>query len=231
MNITTAIILAGGRGTRLPHSGRDIPKPLVAIGSKPILEHQLEGLTAAGFTNIRLALGFRADQIIAFLRERGHAASYVVEPEPLGTGGAVRFAARGIGEPFLVMNGDVLADFDFPAIVRAYEPGQALLVSHWRDDARDFGLMELEEDRVRRFLEKPREPVGGHINAGCYILEPADVNAMPDGFFMLEEAVFPKLASAGRLKTHIHRGFWDDAGTEERLERIRNSLSSFGIRA
>ncbi len=231
MNITTAIILAGGRGTRLPHSARDIPKPLVAIGAKPILEHQLERLTAAGFTDIRLALGFRAEQIIAFLGERGYAASYVVEQEPLGTGGAARLAARGMKEPFLVMNGDVLADFDFPAIVRAHEPASALLVSHWRDDARDFGLVELRGDRVRRFLEKPREPVGGHINAGCYILEPADLGAMPDGFSMLEEALFPPLAAAGRLKTHIHRGFWDDAGTEERLMRIRNSLPSFGIRA
>lgn len=231
MNISTAIILAGGRGTRLPHSARDIPKPLVAIGAKSIVEHQLERLMAAGFTDIRLALGFRADQIIAFLRERGYPMSYVVEPEPLGTGGATRFAARGIEQPCLVMNGDVLADFDFPAIVRAHEPGGALLVSHWRDDARDFGLVELQGDRVLRFLEKPREPIGGHINAGCYILEPADVQAIPEGFSMLEEAVFPKLAREGRLRTHVHRGVWDDAGTEERLHRIRNSLSSFGIRA
>lgn len=223
MDISNVIILAGGRGTRLPASARDIPKSLVEVHGKPILAHQLERLERAGFHRVRLALGFRADSVIAFLKERGLRSEYVVEPEPLGTGGAVKFASRGFTAPFLVLNGDILADFDFQAIRRSHAPGTALLVSHWRDDTRGFGLLRLEgQEWIREFLEKPAAPQAGYINTGCYVLDPEDIHPIPHRVFMLEQELFPKLAAEGRLKTHIHRGSWEDLGTEERLARVRN---------
>lgn len=221
MPVTKVIILAGGKGTRLPVSARGIPKPLVEVGGKPILQRQLEALYRAGLYDVRLSLHFRADQIVAFLKEKGHQCDYVIEPEPLGTGGAVRFAMRGLRGPVMVLNGDGLDDFDFPAITRAHSPGMAVVTAQWKDDARDFGLLVVEGDRVLEFREKPQEPVGGYINIGCYIIEPEHFVGMPEGPFMLERDFFPALASAGRLKAHIHRGFYEDLGTEERLARAR----------
>ena len=217
------IILAGGRGTRLPVSSGDAQKVLVEIHGKPMVAHHIDRLLAAGFENIRLALGHRAEQVVKFLGGRGYSCSYVIEPEPLGTGGAVRLASQGLENPFMVLNGDVYADFDFPAITRAHRRGEALLVSYWRDDTRDFGLLELSGDRVGAFLEKPRELRPGYINAGCYVLEPEHLASAPDPAFMLETDVFPKLAAAGQLANFTHRGSWEDLGTEERLRRARSS--------
>lgn len=220
------IILAGGRGTRLPHSARDIPKALVRVRGKAILDRQLDMLARHGLTDVRLSLGFRADQIITHLAATGRAnVEYVVESEPLGTGGGVRFAATDLREAFLVLNGDTMADFDIPAIMGAHEPGTALVVSHWLSDARDFGLLDVSGNRIRAFLEKPQEPCPGFINAGCYVLAPEHLADIPERAFMLEHDVFPRLAAAGLLRTHPHQGFWTDLGTEERLRAARGDAA------
>ena len=217
------IILAGGRGTRLPHSAAAIPKALVPVSGRTILDRQLDTLAYHGLTDVRLALGFRADQIIAHIRASGRKnVEHVVEPEPLGTGGAARFASRGLAEPFLVLNGDTIADFDFSAIVGTHRPGTALMVSHWCDDARDFGLLDVADGAIRSFLEKPAEPRPGFINAGCYILQPDHFAGVSAPVFMLEQAIFPRLAKRGLLYTVHHRGFWEDVGTEERLAAVRS---------
>lgn len=224
-NAMKVIILAGGRGTRLPHSARDIPKVLVPVAGKTILGRMLDGLIAAGLSDIRLALGFRAEQIIAFLKTERYRCDYAVEPEPLGTGGAVTFASQDLSSPFMVLNGDTLADFDYPAIVRSHEAGTGLIVSHWKEDNRDYGVLTVEGDRIREFLEKPSEPRSGFIHAGCSILEPKDVWAIREDAFMLEREVYPVLAREGRLKMFRHDGFFEDVGTEERLDRARRSLA------
>lgn len=221
------IILAGGRGTRLPISARDIPKPLVEVAGRPIIQHQIERFHAAGLSDIRLALHFRADQIIDFINRNSYACEYVIEPEPLGTGGAVRFAMRDLTGPALILNGDILGNFDLRAMTDSYRPGEATLMAHWKEDARDFGLLHIEGDRVMRFMEKPKEAVAGYTSVGCYILEPEHFAGIPEGPFMLERDLFPELARQGRIRAHIHTGFWDDLGTEERLAGARADNSSF----
>lgn len=218
------IILVGGRGTRLPRSARDIPKALVPVRGRTILDRQLDALRQHGLLDIRLALGFRADQIIAHLAATGRDnIDYVIESKPLGTGGAVKLASRGMAEPFLVLNGDTLADFDFSGIISGHQPGSAIMVSHWRDDARDFGLLDISNGRIRAFLEKPAEPRSGFINAGCYILEPRHLEHIEEEAFMLEQDIFPYLASSGVLQSVVHSGFWEDLGTEQRLAAICDS--------
>lgn len=224
------IILAGGRATRLPHSARDIPKALVSVGSRTILGHLLEGLRSHGLFDIRLALGFRAEQVIRFLKEQGYQCEYVIEPKPLGTGGAIKFAAGDFSGPFMVLNGDTLADFDYPAIVRSHEADNGLIVSHWKEDNRDYGVLKIDGDWIREFLEKPSEPRSGFIHAGCSILEPKDVRAIPEDAFMLERDVYPMLAREGRLKTFRHEGFFEDIGTEERLARLRETFPEIQLR-
>ncbi|MBI4359754.1 MAG: NTP transferase domain-containing protein, partial [Candidatus Jacksonbacteria bacterium] len=99
------IILAGGRGTRLQESAKDIPKALVKIDGKPILQHQIDLFLKHGFSDIRFALGYKSNQIIAYLNGRYE---YVVETEPLGTGGALKFASSDLREPFIAVNGDII---------------------------------------------------------------------------------------------------------------------------
>lgn len=224
MDISKVIILAGGRGTRLPDSARDIPKALVEIQGRTILDRQLDSLLSHGLADVCLSLGFKAEQIIAHLKNTGRTkVEYVVENEPLGTGGGVKLAIEGISGPFLVLNGDTIADFDFSSITRFHRPDTASVVSYFVEDARDFGLLRLEGESVREFLEKSSQPQSGHINAGCYILYPEHFADTPSGHFMLERELLPRLARQGLMRTFVHNGFWEDAGTEERLRRLRNS--------
>ena len=219
------IILAGGRGTRLPHSAKDIPKALVPIRGKTILDHQLELLEKHGLTDVRLSLGFRANKIIAHLKQNGlDRIEYVIEEEPLGTGGAIRFASKDLGDDFMVMNGDVVTDLDFTDVLRHHVPATAMVVAAWREDARDFGLLDIQDGRIRAFLEKPAEPVSGYINAGCYILHHKHFKDITEKAFMIEKDIFPRLAKSGELMAFLHRGFWQDVGTEVRLAEIRESL-------
>lgn len=219
------IILAGGRGTRLPHSARDIPKALVPLGGKTILEHIMDRLITAGISDIRLSLGFRADQIIEFVKARGYPCDWVAESEPLGTGGGTKLASRGFKEPFMVLNGDTFSDFDYPAIVRAHAPGHGLIVSYWKEDNRDYGFLDIDGEHIRGFLEKPDKPQTGFVSAGCSILEPEHVQGVARDAFMLELDVYPRLAEAGRLKAIRHTGFFEDIGTEERLAKIREVIA------
>lgn len=216
------IILAGGMGTRLPNSAKNIPKALVQIHGKTILDHQLEILEKHGLKDVRLSLGFRADQIVAHLKKTGRdRVEHIVEEEPLGTGGAVRFAARDLADDFMVLNGDILTDFDFSKILRAHEPGSAMIVAAWREDARDFGLLDIKESKIRAFLEKPAEPRSGYINAGCYILNPKHFAGLSEKAFMIEKDIFPRLAESGELHAFLHDGFWQDVGTEDRLQQVK----------
>lgn len=218
---THAIILAGGLGTRLPVSARTIPKSLVEVHGKPILQHQLERLYAAGMRDIRLALGFRADQIISFLKSSDYPCEYVVETEPLKNGGAARLASEGLSEPFIILNGDILADFDYQEIVYAHEAGTALMVAAWRGDARDYGLLRLRKRNVVELLGKPAALEPGFVHVGCTIVCPEHLAAQPGGIFSLEWDVLAPLAKRGGVRAYIHRGFAEDVGTEERLERVR----------
>lgn len=226
MTVPNVIILAGGRGTRLPESARDIPKTLVPIAGKPILEHQLELISRAGLSRVRLALGFRADQITAFVRERGYTCETVVEPSALGTGGGVRFAARGLSGPFLVLNGDIVSDLDLRAVLNHHRPGKAVMTAHWREDTGDFGLLDIHDGRIREFREKSNVAEPGFINAGCYVLEHEHLALLPEGFSMLERDLFPILARTDNLIAYEHRGEWEDVGTELRLRRTRERLTA-----
>ncbi len=215
--------MAGGRGTRLPNAAKDIPKTLVQIHGKTILDRQLELLEKHGLTDVRLSLGFRSDQIIAYLQQnrRDHI-EYVIEDEPLGTGGAIRFASEDLSDDFVVINGDVVTDLDFTDLLRRHAPSTAMVVAAWREDARDFGLLDIHEGKIRAFLEKPAEPQSGYINAGCYILHPKHFEGIAEKSFMIEKDIFPRLAESGELRTFVHRGFWQDIGTEERLAEMRS---------
>lgn len=211
------LILAGGFGTRIHHISDGKPKPLVEVAGKPILERQIEFLRLHGMRDIRLSLHHKADQIISFCENRWPGKfEYVIEPEPLGTGGGIRFATSDWKDTFLVLNSDNLCDINLHAFMASAAP--TIAAAH-QEDARPYGLLEIVEQKVRSFSEKPKDPGPGYVNAGWYVLNPRIFDTIAEKKFMMETDVFPQLALRGELGAYLHHGYWIDAGTEERLAK------------
>ena len=212
-----AIILAGGFGTRLAKIADGKPKPLMQVAGKTILERNIDYLLQNGINDIRLSLHHKADQIIEFCNARFGAGKfeYVIEKKPLGTGGGIRFASRDLKEKFFVLNADTLSDLDLPAFV-SHEA--SAIACAYLPDARDFGLVHIEGGKATAFLEKPTIEGPGYINAGYYLLKPDVFDHVANETFMIEQEVFPYLASRGKLNAFIHQGYWTDVGTETRFK-------------
>jgi mannose-1-phosphate guanylyltransferase len=222
-----AIVLVGGEGTRLRPLTSDVPKPAVTLVDRPFLAYAIEWLAAHGVTEIVLACGFLPDVLREALgdeeRHAGVTITYVAEPEPLGTAGAIRFAAEALGdrleERFFALNGDVLADLDLSALLRAHEErgAGATIGLHPVDDSSAYGLVRCDQEgRVLEFLEKTGEAVPGEINAGAYVLERSVLDLVPSGRAVsIEREVFPRLVGEG-LCGLLLPGYWMDIGTPER---------------
>ena len=179
-----ALILAGGKGTRLRPLTVYTPKPIVPVLNRPFLLYQIEILAKAGITEIVLSLSYQPDKIEDLLgdgSEHGVKLSYVTEPSPMGTGGAYKFAANAIRETTVVFNGDILTDVDISSIIAFHrdKDSEATIALVSVENPAAYGLVETDaENRVLRFLEKPKpEDIAtvdiNTINAGIYILEPS----------------------------------------------------------
>lgn len=221
-----AIVLVGGEGTRLRPLTSDVPKPAVTLVDRPFLAYAIEWLAAHGVSEVVLACGFLPDVLREVLGEEersGVKITYVAEPEPLGTAGAIRFAADALGERledrFLALNGDVLADLDLSALVRAHEErgARATIGLHPVEDSSAYGLVRCDgAGRVLEFLEKTGEAVPGEINAGAYVLDRSVFDLIPTGKAVsIEREVFPRLVDDG-LHGLLLDGYWMDIGTPER---------------
>jgi mannose-1-phosphate guanylyltransferase len=210
-----AIILVGGEGTRLRPLTHDTPKAMLPIANRPFLEHQVEHLRRHGVDRIILACGYRPDAIRAHF---GDALEYVVEAEPLGTGGAIAHAARGLREPFVVANGDVLTDLDLTALHGLHRDRSArmTLALHPVDNPSRYGVVVTAADgAVTAFVEKPGEAPASTINAGTYIVDPGVLDLIPAGRVVsVEYEVFPLLVGAG-LYAWSFDGAWRDIGTPD----------------
>ena len=218
-----AVVLVGGFGTRLRPLTNSVPKPMLPVGHVPIIERLIDNLARGGVTDVTLALGFRPEPFLeAFPDGRCAGANlvYAVEPEPLDTGGAIRFAAlfSGIDSTFVVANGDVLTDLDIAALIEFHRRNDAEATLHVTPvaDPWAFGVVEGDSaGRVRRFIEKP--PPGTSpsnlINAGTYVFEPSVLDRIPDGRKVsLEREIFPLLASDQRLWAMPTDDYWIDTG-------------------
>lgn len=218
-----AVILAGGFGTRLRPLTLEMPKPVVPIFDRPFLCHQLDLLRRVpDVDEVVLSLNYQPDRIEADIGgdEAGLPLRYRVEPRPLGTGGAVKFASTGIDDTLLVLNGDVLTDIDLNAAVARHRRRRAAatVVLTPVDDPSAYGLVETDGDgNVRRFIEKPdpSEIACDTINAGIYLLEPATFDRIPDDTpWSIERQYFPSLVDRGEtFVAHVDRGYWLDIGS------------------
>jgi mannose-1-phosphate guanylyltransferase len=222
-----AIVLVGGEGTRLRPLTSDVPKPAVTLVDRPFLAYAIEWLAAHGVSEIVLACGFLPEVLREALgdeeKRAGVRITYVAEPEPLGTAGAIRFAAAAIEDRledrFFALNGDVLADLDLSALMRSHRErdARATIGLHPVDDSSAYGLVRCDgEGQVLEFLEKTGEAVPGEINAGAYVLERSVLDLVPDGRpCSIEREVFPRLVGDG-LGGLLLDGYWMDIGTPER---------------
>ncbi|MCK4588990.1 MAG: nucleotidyltransferase family protein [Nanoarchaeota archaeon] len=213
----TAIILAGGVGERLRPLTLATPKPLLPINDKPILAHTIENLKNQNIKNIILAVGYKAEKIKEFLgdgKKFGVNIQYLIEEQPLGTGGATKLASQGIKETFLVLNGDNLSDFNYKKMSEIHEKNKAkiTIALYPVDDVTKFGIAELNGDQITRFIEKPsKEEAPTNLNnAGAYFIEPKVLDLLPEGKCSIEKDCFEKLTQGVYAYQHPSQWFPTD---------------------
>jgi NDP-sugar pyrophosphorylase family protein len=225
MHDVQAVILAGGKGTRLRPITLDRPKPLVPVANRPLIVHQLNHLARAGVKDVTLALGYSAEQFGTVEEEAdrlGMGLRLLTEPAPRGTGGALRWCYdQGAFDdrPLLWMNGDVVASPDVDVLVDFHEQ-RSSQVTLWLTSARDvsqFGVLELDgSGGVQRFLEKPApEETDSHlVNAGILLLEPRVLERIPaDAFFSFEQNLLPEMVRNDEPVYGLFDGsYWLDIG-------------------
>jgi mannose-1-phosphate guanylyltransferase len=225
-----AVILIGGFGTRLRPLTDTVPKSMLTVGNEPIITRLVRRLERAGVDVVTLALGYLPDPYLAaFPGDRCGTVEmrYAVEPEPLDTAGAIRFAAEfgGVDGPFIVVNGDVISGLDVAGLVAAHRTGGGAATIHLTPvpNPSAFGVVEIDQTaRVQRFLEKPGPGVtdSNLISAGTYLLEPAVLDLIAPGRRVsVERETFPALVADGALFGYATDDYWLDAGNPAALIR------------
>lgn len=230
-----AILLAGGKGTRLRPLTIHTPKPIVPIFDRPFLHYQLDLLKQVPeIDEVVLSLNYQPRRIEEMFGDGSNAGlgiRYVVEPAPLGTAGAVRYAGESLHESVVVFNGDVLTQVDLAAVIRLHRErkAKATIVLTPVENPAAYGLVESDADgNIRRFLEKPKpeEITCDTINAGIYILEPDTFDRIPkDTPWSIERSFFPSLIERGETFVgYVYRGYWIDIGTPEKYAQVHRDI-------
>ena len=230
-----AILLAGGKGTRLRPLTIHTPKPIVPIFDRPFLHYQLDLLKqVAEIDDVILSLNYqprRIEEIFGDGGDSGLGIRYVVEPAPLGTAGAVRYAGESLRESVVVFNGDVLTEIDLAAVIRLHRErkAKATIVLTPVENPSAYGLVETDgEGNILRFIEKPKpdEITCNTINAGIYVLEPDTFETIPrDTPWSIERSFFPSLIERGEtFVAYVDRGYWIDIGTPEKYMQVHRDI-------
>jgi NDP-sugar pyrophosphorylase family protein len=233
---TKAVVLAGGRGTRLAPYTSVLPKPLMPVGDRAILELVVEQLEASSITDITFCVGYLAHLIRAVFdnRENGHVAiSYVHEHEALGTAGPLHLVP-GLTDTFIVMNGDVLTDLDYAELVEHHRAqGNALTIAtHERSIKIDYGVLHLDGHlggtelggRIVGYDEKPE--IVSTVSMGIYVLEPSVLGYVPAGDrFDFPDLVQALLKAGKQVGAYRFDGIWFDIGRQDDYERAVNAWS------
>jgi NDP-sugar pyrophosphorylase family protein len=220
--LDTVLILAGGTGS-------GIPKPLISIHGKPILEHQINFLKKHGIKNIFLSLGPMHEKIRDYFGNGygfGVEINYLIEKQPLGTAGSIALLKDHVNHSFAILNVDTLMD---PNIEEVYEfhkkegsTATALLVT--ADDTTKFGVAKMRGNRILGFVSRPsiKSAPSRLVHAGFCIFEPEVISIVPKGRFMIEE-LFQKLAKTGAMSGFVHDGPIYDVGTDEGYSKAINN--------
>ncbi|WP_448259387.1 sugar phosphate nucleotidyltransferase [Corynebacterium kalidii] len=230
---TDAVILVGGKGTRLRPLTNSIPKPMLPVAGYPFLQHLLGRIRDAGMTHVVLGTSFKAEVFEEHFgdgSELGLEIEYVVEDSPLGTGGGIRNVLPYLRhDRAMVFNGDILGGTDLGAVLRTHVDNDADVSLHLLRvaDPRAFGCVPTAEDgRVQAFLEKAEDPPTDQINAGCYVFQRDIIASIPENRVVsVERDVFPDLLEKGRrLYGHVDQAYWRDLGTPDDFVRGSSDL-------
>ena len=234
MTNRSAILLVGGRGTRLAPLTNNTPKPMLQVAGVPFTEHQINKARSAGITEIVLATSFKAELFEPYFGDGanfGISIKYAVEEVALGTGGAISNAAamlEGSG-PVAIFNGDVLSKHDLDGQFKFHESKGADVTLYLTEveDARAYGAVELDgSGRVSAFNEKMENPPTNIINAGCYIFNREIIDSIPFGkVISVERETFPQLLATGaKVFGFIDKSYWLDIGTPAALLKASRDL-------
>jgi mannose-1-phosphate guanylyltransferase len=228
-----AVVLVGGKGTRLRPLTLGLPKPMLPTAGLPFLTHLLSRIAAAGIQHVVLGTSYKAE---VFENEFGDGSKlgleieYVFEPEPLGTGGGIaNVAAKLRHDTAVVFNGDVLSGADLSGLLNFHHEHDAQVSLHLVrvGDPRAFGSVPTDsEGRVTAFLEKTDDPPTDQINAGCYVFDRAIIDRIPVGREVsVEREVFPALLADGvKICGYVDNSYWRDMGTPEDFVRGSSDL-------
>ena len=230
-----AILLAGGRGTRLRPLTVHTPKPIVPIFNRPFLHYQLDLLRQVPeIDEVILSLNYqprRVEDLFGDGTDLGIKIRYVVEPFPLGTAGAVKYAGDRLTETVVVFNGDVLTQIDVAAVLRLHREraAKATIVLTPVSNPAAYGLVETDDDyNILRFVEKPsvEQITTNHINAGIYVLEPDTFDRIPsETEWSIERRYFPSLIDRREsFVAYLYEGYWIDIGTPLKYAQVHRDI-------
>lgn len=226
--VTKAIIMVGGKGTRLRPYTYEMPKVLLPIHGKPMLLHVIEMLKSHGVTDIVLAIRYKGEQIKEYFGDGsrfGVNIKYVKETKPLGTAGPLRLAKKYLDDSFFLVWGDILSDVDLTDFMHFHKhnEGLATIALTTVDDVTRYGVASLKGSQIVGFVEKPKkeDAPSNLINSGLALLEPEiiDKYVPQKGAAMIETDVYPKLAKEEKLYGYPFEGQWLDTGTHEAYEK------------
>lgn len=224
-----AVILAGGKGTRLAPYTTVLPKPLMPIGDMPILEIVIRQLARHGFRDITLAVGHLAELLMAYCgngEKFGIKIDYSREEEPLGTAGPIALVPD-LNEPFLVMNGDLLSTLDYSALWKYHKERGAIatLASYRREVKIDLGVIESEDGWVKDYIEKPTYHYA--VSTGIYIFEPEVLQYIERGKKLdLPELVLRLMKQGKKVNVYNFDGYWLDIGRHDDYETAMEEFAA-----
>jgi len=230
-----AILLAGGKGTRLRPLTVHTPKPIVPIFNRAFLHYQIDLLKQVPeIDEVILSLNYqprRIEEMFGDGADLGIKIRYVVEPIPLGTAGAIKYAGDKLTESVVVFNGDVMTELDLAAVIRLHRErrARATIVLTPVENPSAYGLVETDgHGNIQRFLEKPKpeEITTNYINAGIYVLEPDTFDRIPSEVsWSIERSYFPSLIERGEtFVAYLYDGYWIDIGTPEKYAQVHQDI-------
>jgi mannose-1-phosphate guanylyltransferase len=218
-----AIILAGGKGTRLYPITKEIPKPLLPVKQKPIINYLVDLFYTAGIKDIAVLISSDHKEDFDWWKKRYYPNSDIKiteESEPLGTFGGLCLLKDWVGNnSFFMTNGDEIKEIDLSEMAKFHHDQNvtATICSIHVPDPQNYGVVISENNMVKEFIEKPANPSSNYINSGLYLFSPEILKNHPGAkFLMTEKDVFPNLAKENKLANFQYKGYWTDCGTWER---------------
>ena len=225
-----AVIMAGGKGTRLRPLTLDTPKPMLELAGRPILEIIIESLATHGITDITISLNYQFEKIRTHFgdgQQLGVRIEYLNEDKPTGTGGALRLLREKPRDPVLVMNGDILTRVDYRSLIDFHRESKcaAVVAARSYEIEVPFGVINVQDGLMQKIIEKPTQSF--LVNAGIYVLSPDVFEYLPDAAFFDMTDLLQHIASQDmKISVFPIREYWLDIGRHDQLEKARADVIS-----